>query len=155
VLNELVEMAATLPGKLNQSRAVVANSSHGSARILDARDEPWVDPVEEAVTEIKAQSLRAGQIIRQLREFVMRGETEEAPEAIRKLVEEAGALALVGAREVGVRSVFDFAPGAEMVLTDRVQIQQVLINLMRNAMEAMRDSDRKELVVRTETADEF
>jgi hypothetical protein len=68
---------------------------------------------------------------------------------LRKLVEEAGALALVGARERGVRSVFDFMPGAHMVFADRVQIQQVLINLMRNAIEAMRDSERKELNIRT------
>lgn len=154
-LNELGEMASTLAHELNQPLAAIANYSQGSARMLDARNEPWLAPLKEAAAEIKAQSLRAGQIIRQLREFVMRGETEEAPEDIRKLVEEAGALALVGSRELGVRSVFDFAPGAEMVLTDRVQIQQVLINLMRNAMEAMRDSDRKELVVRTEPADEF
>src|SRR5690606_9712552 len=139
-LNELGEMASTLAHELNQPLAAIANYSQGSARILDARDEPWLAPLKEAVAEIKAQSLRAGQIIRQLREFVMRGQTEEAPEDIRKLVEEAGALALVGSRELGVRSIFDFAPGAEMVLTDRVQIQQVLINLMRNAMEAMRES---------------
>ena len=94
-----------------------------------------------ALEETSKQSLRAGQIIRHLREFVTRGDTEKAPEDIRKLVEEAGALALVGSRERGVRSVFDFAPGAELVLADRVQIQQVLINLMRNAMEAMRDSE--------------
>ena len=92
----------------------------------------------------RRQSLRAGQIIRHLREFVTRGETEKAPEDIRKLVEEAGALALVGSRERGVRSVFDFGPGADLVMVDRVQIQQVLTNLMRNAMEAMRDCDRRE-----------
>ena len=82
-----------------------------------------------------------------------RGETEKAPEDIRKLVEEAGALALVGSRERGVRSVFEFAPEAKMVLADGVQIQQVLINLMRNAMEAMRESDRRELTVQTSLDD--
>lgn len=154
-LNELGEMASTLAHELNQPLAAIANYSQGSTRILSARDEPWLEPLKGALSEIGAQSLRAGQIIRQLREFVMRGATEEAPEDIRKLVEEAGALALVGSREQGVRSVFDFVPGAEMVLTDRVQTQQVLINLMRNAMEAMRESQRKELVVRTEPAGDF
>jgi two-component system sensor kinase FixL len=109
--------------------------------------------MREALQEISKQSLRAGQIIRHLREFVMRGGTEKAPEDIRKLVEEAGALALVGSRERGVRSVFDFAPGAELVSADRVQIQQVLINLMRNAMEAMRDSQTRLLTIRTAPAE--
>ena len=82
-----------------------------------------------------------------------RGETEKTPEDVRKLVEEAGALALVGSREMGVRTVFDFGPGADMVMADRIQIQQVLINLMRNAMEAMRNSERRELVVTTAPAE--
>ena len=110
--------------------------------------------MKEALEETARQSLRAGGIIRHLREFVMRGETEKAPEDIRKLIEEAGALALVGSRERGVRSVFDFSPGVATVMVDRVQIQQVLINLMRNAMEAMRDSERRELVIRTSSGDE-
>ncbi|MDP3897657.1 MAG: ATP-binding protein, partial [Mesorhizobium sp.] len=98
--------------------------------------------------ETTRQALRAGQIIRHLREFVTRGETEKAAEGIRGLIEEAGALALVGARERGVRTVFDFASGVDLVFVDRVQIQQVLINLMRNAIEAMRDSPARELSVR-------
>jgi two-component system sensor kinase FixL len=93
--------------------------------------------------------LRAGGIIRHLREFVTRGEADVTRETMRKLIEEAGALALVGSREQGVRSIFDFTPKGADVLVDRVQIQQVLINLMRNAMEAMRDSEKRELVVRT------
>ncbi|MDX0309509.1 sensor histidine kinase FixL, partial [Sinorhizobium meliloti] len=93
------------------------------------------------------------QIIKHLREFVTKGETEKAPEDIRKLVEEAAALALVGSREQGVRTVFEYLPGAEMVLVDRIQVQQVLINLMRNAIEAMRHVDRRELTIRTMPAD--
>ncbi len=93
--------------------------------------------------------MRAGDIIRHLREFVSRGDTERSAADIRKLIEEAGALALVGSREQGVRSVFDFASDTGEAFVDRIQIQQVLINLMRNAMEAMRESARRELVVRT------
>ena len=78
-----------------------------------------------------------------------RGETEKMPEDLHKLIQEAGALALVGSREQGVRSVFEFAQDTEEVLVDRVQIQQVLINSMRNAMEAMRESAKRELIVRT------
>jgi two-component system sensor kinase FixL len=78
---------------------------------------------------------------------VTKGETEKTPQNLRQLIEEAGALALVGSREKGVRSVFDLASGADRVIVDRIQIQQVLTNLMRNAVEAMRDSPTKELHV--------
>ncbi|MDW6024804.1 PAS domain S-box protein [Mesorhizobium sp. BAC0120] len=148
-LNELGEMASTLAHELNQPLSAIANYAQGSARVLRDMPDALSTRLREALEEISRQSLRAGQIIRHLREFVMRGDTERAPEDIRKLVEEAGALALVGSRELGVRSVFAFAPGAELVLADRVQIQQVLINLMRNAMEAMRDSETRLLTIRT------
>jgi two-component system sensor kinase FixL len=145
-LNELGEMASTLAHELNQPLSAIANYAQGCLVDVNEATDPGT---RMALEEISKQSLRAGQIIRHLREFVTRGDTEKAPEDIRKLVEEAGALALVGSRERGVRSVFDFAPGAELVLADRVQIQQVLMNLMRNAMEAMRESETRLLTVRT------
>lgn len=148
-LNELGEMASTLAHELNQPLSTIANYAQGGVRMLREAPEAGAGRLREALSEIAAQSLRAGQIIRHLREYVMRGETSEAPEDIRKLVEEAGALALVGSREQGVRAVFQFAPGAAMVYTDRVQIQQVLTNLMRNALEAMRASEERQLTVRT------
>jgi two-component system, LuxR family, sensor kinase FixL len=148
-LNELGEMASTLAHELNQPLSAIANYAQGCLMDVNESTEP---STRIALEEIAKQSLRAGQIIRHLREFVMRGDTEKAPEDIRKLVEEAGALALVGSRERGVRSVFDFAPGAGLVTADRVQIQQVLTNLMRNAIEAMRDSEKRLLTVRTSPA---
>jgi two-component system sensor kinase FixL len=96
--------------------------------------------------------LRAGQVIRRLRDFVARGESERRVEDVRKLVEEASALALVGAKDKGVRVRFEFDPQIDFVLADKVQIQQVLLNLMRNAIEAMEDSERRELIVSTAMA---
>lgn len=148
-LNEMGEMASTLAHELNQPLSAIANYVHGCSRLLQDMDGPAVARMRDALEETANQSLRAGQIIKHLREFVTKGETEKAPENIRQLVEEAGALALVGSREKGVRTVFDFMPGAEMVMADRIQIQQVLTNLMRNAVEAMRDAKHRELIVRT------
>jgi len=148
-LNELGEMASTLAHELNQPLAAIANYSQGCVRLLDGLPAGPAAQMREALEETAQQALRAGAIIRHLREFVTRGETEKAPHDVRKLIEEAGALALVGSRESGIRSVFSFSPHTKEVLVDRVQIQQVLINLMRNAMEAMRDGERRELVVRT------
>ncbi|NGN42678.1 PAS domain S-box protein [Mesorhizobium sp. CGMCC 1.15528] len=151
-LNELGEMASTLAHELNQPLSAIANYAQGCVRLLAGMHEDLASRLREALEETARQSLRAGQIIRHLREFVTKGETEKAPEDIRKLVEEAGALALVGSRERGIRSIFEFSPGADIVMADRIQIQQVLTNLMRNAMEAMRDSDRRDLTIRTFSA---
>jgi two-component system sensor kinase FixL len=142
-------MASTLAHELNQPLAAIANYAQGCVHFLNSLDDDAADRIRGALQETAKQSLRAGGIIRHLREFVTRGETDVTRETMRKLIEEAGALALVGSRELGIRSVFDFAPKGADVLVDRVQIQQVLINLMRNAIEAMRESEKRELVVRT------
>jgi two-component system, LuxR family, sensor kinase FixL len=144
------EMASTLAHELNQPLSAISNYVHGCSRLLRDMDDDLAQRMREALDEAGRQALRAGQIIRHLREFVTKGETEKSAHNIRKLIEEAGALALVGSREKGVRAIFDFSSEAENVLVDNVQIQQVLINLMRNAIEAMKDAPTRELVVRTE-----
>jgi len=146
-INELGEMASTLAHELNQPLAAIANYVQGSRRLLARLDGPVAEQIGQAMEETARQSLRAGQIIRHLREFVTHGETERHAEDIQNLVEEAAALALVGSRELGVHTVFNFNGNASTVQVDRVQIQQVLINLMRNAMEAMRESEVRELQV--------
>jgi two-component system sensor kinase FixL len=148
-LNEMGEMASTLAHELNQPLSAIANYVHGCSRLLRDLDDETAVRMRDALEETAQQSLRAGQIIKHLREFVTKGETEKAPHNIRRVVEEAAALALVGSREKGVRTLFQFSPGPETVVVDRIQIQQVLTNLMRNAIEAMRDSERRELSVST------
>jgi two-component system, LuxR family, sensor kinase FixL len=94
--------------------------------------------------------MRAGQIIRRLRDFVARGETERRIESLRKLLEEASALALVGAKDRGVRVFYSFDPTLESVLADKVQIQQVVLNLVRNAIESMEQTARRDLTICSE-----
>jgi two-component system, LuxR family, sensor kinase FixL len=153
-LNELGEMASTLAHELNQPLSSIANYVQGSVLLLDRVDEAYAVKLRGALAEVSKQSLRAGDIIRHLREFVTRGETEKTLEDIKRLVEEAAALALVGSRERGVRSDFRFGADTGLVLVDRVQIQQVLTNLIRNAMEAMKDTSAKELMVETSRTDD-
>lgn len=148
-LNELGEMASTLAHELNQPLSAIANYVQGCRRMLEQIEGEPSRRMRGALEETAKQAIRAGDIIRHLREFTTRGDTEKAPEDVKHLVEEAGALALVGSRERGIKSIFEFGQDSGMVVADRVQIQQVLINLMRNAMEAMRESPRRELVVRT------
>ena len=103
-----------------------------------------------AMDKAAEQSLRAGQIIRRLRDFVARGESERRVESINKLIEEASALALVGAKEHGVRVRLQVDPAHDLILADKVQIQQVLLNLFRNAIEAVTQGERRELLVSTQ-----
>jgi two-component system sensor kinase FixL len=147
------EMASALAHELNQPLSAIANYVKGSRRMLDSRADDSLIPLRDAMDKAGEQALRAGQIIRRLRDFVARGESERRVENVRKLIEEASALALVGAKDTGVRVRFDFAPGADSVLADKVQIQQVLLNLMRNAIEAMEHAQTRDLTVRAAPAD--
>jgi two-component system sensor kinase FixL len=99
------------------------------------------------------QALRAGQVIRSLRDFVARGESEREIESLSKLVEEASALALIGAKEHDVRVSYRFDPRVDLVLADKVQIQQVTLNLIRNAIDAMMAAPRRELTIATDVAE--
>jgi two-component system sensor kinase FixL len=150
----LGEMASTLAHEINQPLTAIANYLKGCRRILERMQGDQVPMLREAVSHAADQALRAGQVIRHLREFVARGESERHIENLPKLIEEASALALVGAKEKGIRVSFRLDPRAHLVLADRIQIQQVLLNLVRNAIEAMQDSARRELVIATETADD-
>jgi two-component system sensor kinase FixL len=148
-LTAMGEMASALAHELNQPLSAIANYMRGSQRLLAGRTDEQTVMVRDALDKAAEQSLRAGQIIRRLRDFVARGETERRVESINKLIEEASALALVGARDLGVRVTFRLDPALELVLADKVQIQQVILNLMRNAIEAMEESARRELIVST------
>ena len=148
-LTAMGEMASALAHELNQPLSAIANYMKGSRRLLANAADENTAVVRDAMDKAADQALRAGEIIRRLRDFVARGESERRVEDVKKLVEEASALALVGAKDKGVRVRFTFAPGLDFVLADKVQIQQVLLNLMRNAIEAMEETAEREMVVAT------
>ena len=153
-LTAMGEMASALAHELNQPLSAITNYMKGSRRLLETQADETSAMVREALEKASEQSLRAGQIIRRLRDFVARGEAERRVESIKKLIEEASALALVGAKEHGIRVRFQFDPSVDVVLADRVQIQQVLVNLMRNAIDAMEQSERRELLLSTAPAED-
>lgn len=147
-LTAMGEMASALAHELNQPLSAMANYLSGARRLLERGGE--VDSrVVDALDKSAEQALRAGEIIRRLRDFLARGEGERQSEDLSRLVREACALALVGVKESGVRVTYQFAPSAMDVLVDRVQIQQVILNLVRNAIEAMNDQPRRDLVIQT------
>lgn len=146
-LSAMGEMASALAHELNQPLAAISNYMKGSRRLLAGSADPNTPKIESAMDRAAEQALRAGQIIRRLRDFVSRGESEKRVESLSKMIEEAGALGLAGAREQNVQLRFNLNPEFDLVLADRVQIQQVLVNLFRNALEAMAQSPRRELIV--------
>ncbi len=145
-LTSMGEMASALAHELNQPLSAIANYVKGSVRLLDA-EVPDRAVIRKALSDAGEQALRAGQIIRRLRDFVSKGEAERRIESLPKLLEEAGALAMIGAKDLGVRLKYNLDPQVELVLADKVQIQQVILNLMRNAVEAMEDAPQRDLVV--------
>lgn len=145
-LTSMGEMASALAHELNQPLSAIANYVKGSVRLLDA-EAPDREIIRKALSDAGEQALRAGQIIRRLRDFVTKGEAERRIENLPKLLEEAGALAMIGAKDLGVRLRFNLSPQVDLVLADKVQIQQVVLNLMRNAVEAMEGAATRELTV--------
>ncbi|OFX06616.1 MAG: hypothetical protein A3D94_00765 [Alphaproteobacteria bacterium RIFCSPHIGHO2_12_FULL_66_14] len=146
----LGEMASTLAHEINQPLTAIANYLKGSRRLLERMTGEEARVLREAVGKAADQALRAGAIIRRLREFVARGESERRIESLPKLIEDASTLALIGAKENAVRVSFRLDPALDLVLADRIQIQQVLVNLIRNAIEIMSEGgQRRELDIAT------
>jgi two-component system sensor kinase FixL len=146
-LTAMGEMASTLAHELNQPLSAISNYLKGSSRILENRTDDDSVMLREALGKAGDQAVRAGQIIRRLRDFVSRGENERRIESLSKLIEEAGALALVGVKDQDVHVRFELDRRHDMVMADKVQVQQVLLNLIRNALEAMTQSDRRNLTI--------
>jgi PAS domain S-box-containing protein len=153
-LNAGGQMAAALAHELNQPLTAAVNSINAARRLIADDRHQANGKINEAMSEAVEQALRAGQIIRRLRDSLTRGEAEKGLENVVPMIEDAAELALAGTRTLGVKLHYRFDPHASRVLVDRTQIQQVLINLMRNAVEAMAASDRREIEVKTRLLDD-
>jgi two-component system sensor kinase FixL len=152
-LSTMGEMASALAHELNQPLSAMTNYLRGSRRLLQGVSDPKAAMIGEALAKAAEQSLRAGAVIQRLREFVSRGETDKRVESIKRIVEETIALALAAAGQQVVQVDMSLDPQMDLVVVDRVQIQQVLLNLLRNAIEAMHDSERREILVTTKPVD--
>ncbi|MBI3140888.1 MAG: PAS domain S-box protein [Rhodocyclales bacterium] len=144
------EMASTLAHEINQPLSAIASYTTGCINRLDAEDLPRED-LREALGKLASQAQRAGRIIRRVYDFVRRSEPQRAPCDINAVVEEAIGLIEADARKRGVRIVAELADGLPALLADRVMLEQVLLNLMRNGIEAMQavPAENRELTVGT------
>ncbi len=151
-VSEMGTLASSLAHELNQPLTAIANYCETLRDLLTSiPDEKTLAVAREALNDAAGQAVRAGQIVRRLREFVSNGEIERRMESLPRLVTEANALALVGTREHGIEVQVQLDPSADEVFVDRIQIQQVLVNLIRNAIDAMADSPVRSLTIRTDS----
>ena len=147
-LSTMGQMAAALAHELNQPLTATANYSRAAIRLLEAK-QPNLDRIRQAMQNAADQTMRSGEIIRRLRDFVTHSEVSRQPEDVVTLVEEACGLALIGAKELGITVHISQDPDVPQAVVDRVQIQQVLLNVIRNAVEAMTESPVRDLSVGT------
>lgn len=147
-LSAMGALASTLAHELNQPLTAITNYMAGSGRLLagDGADAN-LDAVRGAIAAAEASAIRAGEIVRGLRELVAHGNVRIRREELHRIVEDAAVLAFVDARRQGVSHSVSIDPAAHWVEADRVQLQQVLINLIRNAIEAMRESPRRIIAI--------
>ena len=139
-------MGTTLAHELNQPLGAAGNYLAAAMRLLgQLPDEPG--GVREALEGAQASTQRAADIIRRLRGFITSGGVDRAPHSLARIVEDAFTLSEVGGQLEGVETRFDIDPALGPVLCDPVQIQLVLLNLIRNAVEAMADSPRRLIAI--------
>jgi CHASE3 domain sensor protein len=132
-LSAIGEMAASIAHELNQPLTASANYLNGSRRLLDGLSDERVRKARDALAKAAKEALRAGEVIRRLRDFIKQGEIDPKVENVKAMVEEAVALALHATTDRSLYVGMQFDPAAKFALVDKIQIQQVILNLMRNA----------------------
>jgi C4-dicarboxylate-specific signal transduction histidine kinase len=147
-------MAAALAHELNEPLTAVVNSVNTVKRLLAREDRANLLIAQEVTGEAADQALRASAIIHGLRQLVDRSKTKRTMEVLATIIEEAGALGLSSVAPEAVRLRFEFDDKAPRASVNRVQIQQVIVNLIRNAVDAMADQERREITVTTSVLDD-
>jgi signal transduction histidine kinase len=149
-LNEMGALAAALAHEINQPLTAAATFAEGALRLLaDAPDQPRLAAAREAMREASEQAVHAGRIVRRLRDFLGGSDGVRLPTDVNRLVRDAVSLALADARQRGIALELALDADLPVLALDRVQIGQVVVNLVRNAVEAMGQAEPRELVVAT------
>jgi two-component system, LuxR family, sensor kinase FixL len=148
-LSVMGEMASALAHELNQPLTAIINYAQASRRLLEAAPGEPPGKIQDLLEKTVQQASRAGQIIHRLRQFIAKGDTERRLERVNQVVEEASALALVGTIGRGITVRRRLEEGLPAVLMDKIQIHQVITNLIRNSVDALADAERREIEIRT------
>jgi len=150
-LSAMGEMASALAHELNQPLTAIINYAQATRR-LAGEDQARESALSGLLDKIVQQGSRAGQIIHRLRQFIAKGETERTLADVNGVTEEASALALIGAAGKGIAVRRMLEDGLPPVLMDKIQIHQVITNLIRNGIDALGEVGSGEIVIRTRRA---
>ena len=143
-VSEMGQVVSNLAHEVSQPLAAIMNFAQAGGQMLASAPNP-APALGHVLARIEAQAERASEIIRRVRAFIDRREVERRPEELRVLIEEALGLALVGPSHRDVRINLDLAATPTIVDVDRIQIQQVLVNLIRNAADVLEGRPDKKI----------
>ncbi len=148
-LSAMGQLSSSLAHELNQPLTAIMNYAEAARQMVELSGERSLPKVKEFLAKTVEQAERAGQIIRRLRSFVEKGPVERSLEELNKVVLDASNLAAIGVRVDGIRMHFDLDDTLPPISIDKIQIQQVVVNLVRNAVEVLHEAQRRELTIRT------
>jgi two-component system, LuxR family, sensor kinase FixL len=148
-LNAMGGMATALAHEINQPLSAVITYLSAAQRSLKMPPELRPENVEDTLAKAAVQALRAAAILKHMRQFVSRGEPDKAVHHLHDLIAEACELTNAIAKAISAQVVLNLDAKDDRVLADRIQIQQVIVNLKRNAIEAMSGSTKRQLTIST------
>ena len=154
-LSAVGQMAAMVAHELNQPLTAITNYTEAARALLSRKGDLSLPRIRDVIERTSGQAARAGQIIHQLSGFASRGASEKRREAIVPLVKEAAELVVLGTKQTGVNVEVQDGLADLIAFVDKVQIQQVLLNLLRNAAEAVADQEQRKIVLRSELQDDI
>ena len=147
----LGELAGSLAHELNQPLTAVLSNAQAAQRFL-AHDHPDLNEVRDILADIVAEDKRAGEVIRRLRLLLKKGEVQHQPLNVNEVVQEVLKLVRSDLVNQGVTAQTELAPNLPVLCGDRVQLQQVLLNLVMNACDAMAGLARNRCQITIRTA---
>ena len=149
------EMASSLAHELNQPLSAIANYCAGCVKRMQAGNYK-LDDLLAAMQKASSQAERAGKIIRRMRDMVKKGDPNRQPIALEELVDETRAFADIDAQRTGTQIIVHLPENLPKIVVDRIMIEQVLLNLLKNGIEAMGDVpvERRLLTLQAQQVDE-
>lgn len=154
-LSTMGQMVATLSHEVAQPLTAIGNFAAASAQILSADSPPPTEKLNEYVHAIVKQNERCSAILDRLRNFSRRTTMRKSLHALASILPEAAELVTSDLRRDGIEICFDYGEDLPLVLVDKIQIQQVLVNLLTNARDAVHDQpiERRQIIVRMQAED--